>query len=106
MPHRNASMEARALLNLIAASSFQTKCDRQGRIRLKDVLLQRAKILTNSEREVHVVVVGYFDLIQVWSTTEWDNFQKKTKEIASSSFTKLINPEKGDLGKNFDDDLK
>jgi len=67
-----ANEKAQIFLRYIAARSEVLEWDVQGRIRIKDELLARAKIRDE------VVLVGHVDHFEIWCPEEW---QKKQSEF-------------------------
>lgn len=67
-----ANQKAQLFLRYIAANSEVLEWDVQGRIRIKDDLLARAKIRDE------VVLVGHVDHFEIWCPEEW---QKKQAEF-------------------------
>jgi len=67
-----ANQKAQIFLRYIAANSEVLEWDVQGRIRVKDDLLARAKVRDE------VVLVGHVDHFEIWCPEEW---QKKQGEF-------------------------
>ncbi|MCA1808956.1 MAG: division/cell wall cluster transcriptional repressor MraZ, partial [Lentisphaerae bacterium] len=60
-----ADRRARTLARVLAASSELLEWDSQGRIRVKDELLQKAEIVEQAE------MVGAFDHFEIWNPAAW-----------------------------------
>lgn len=74
-----ASLRARRVMLLIAATSAQVKVDRQGRLRLPDSLMSKAGIDRPQDREekTEVVIAGNFEDLRIWAASRWEAFCKE-----------------------------
>jgi len=66
---------SRRFLMYLAATSAGVKCDRQGRVRVPDGLLQKAGIERAKGARSEVVLSGNFDDIRIWSPERWAAFE-------------------------------
>ncbi|MFT5059501.1 MAG: division/cell wall cluster transcriptional repressor MraZ [Planctomycetota bacterium] len=70
------SLRHRRVMMLVAATSAQVKIDKQGRLRIPDSMMAKAKIErpTDKSDKSEVVIVGHFDDLCLWASEQWSNF--------------------------------
>jgi transcriptional regulator MraZ len=69
-----ASLRDRRTLLFLAANSAPVRCDKQGRIRIPDSLLEHAGIDRTQQGRKELVIVGNFDDLRVWHPDRWNAF--------------------------------
>ncbi len=69
----------RTTLLTVAAFSAPVKCDKQGRIRVPDALLNLAGIDRGKADTREVILVGGFQEIRLWSPGSWAEFSREAR---------------------------
>ncbi len=83
-------LRRRRVVTLLAANSARVKCDRQGRVRVPDVLLAKASIERGSAEKREVVVVGDLEDVQIWHPERWDGFERTAKSSFGEDVDHLL----------------
>ena len=68
------STRNRRTLLILAAHSAPVRCDKQGRVRIPDPLLERAGIDRHQKGRKDLVLVGNFSDLRVWNLARWRAF--------------------------------
>ena len=71
-----AGMRADRTLLFLAANSSPVRCDKLGRVRIPDNLLQLADLDRNQPGRKELVLVGNFDDLRVWAPSRWHEFRE------------------------------
>ena len=82
--------QARATLLTIAAHSAPVKCDRQGRIRVPDALLNLVGVDRRAPASREVVLVGGFEEIRLWSPSNWETFAEGARAELGVGLDRLL----------------
>ncbi len=82
-----SQQNSRAFARLMLAGAMDVSLDKQGRISIPEYLRQYAGMKKN------VVVAGLYNRLELWDTSAWNAYKKKT-ESASSKIAEQL----GELG--------
>jgi len=69
-----ASTRNRRTLLFLAANSAPVRCDKQGRVRIPDPLLECAGMNRLQKGRKDLILVGNFSDVRVWSPERWQTF--------------------------------
>ena len=72
-----ASLRDRRTLLFLAANSAPVRCDKQGRVRIPDSLLQHAGIDRTKSGRKELVIVGNFEELRVFESERWGVFGRE-----------------------------
>jgi division/cell wall cluster transcriptional repressor MraZ len=84
------SARARQSLLLFAAYSSSVRCDKSGRVRVPDALLELVGIDRKAEDRREVVLVGNFEDVRLWSKEGWQAFRDAAREEFAAGIEELI----------------
>ena len=84
------SARARQSLLLFAAYSSSVRCDKSGRVRVPDALLELVGIDRKAEDRREVVLVGNFEDVRLWSKEGWQAFRDAAREDFAAGIEELI----------------
>ena len=90
--------EGRATLLTIAAHSAPVKCDRQGRVRVPDALLELVGLDRRDPAAREVVVVGGFEDIRIWSPGDWGRFADRARSELGAGLDRLLGASEAPAG--------
>lgn len=83
----------RTTLLTVAAFSGPVKCDKQGRIRVPDALLNLAGIDRGNADAREVILVGGFQEVRLWSPGGWTEFALEARKGLGQGLDALLAPE-------------
>ena len=75
---------------ILAANSARCRLDRQGRLRVADVLLQKAGLDRAVEASREVVIVGNYDDLRLWSPAVWEDYERSARASWSEDLAVLL----------------
>ena len=85
-----ASLRDRRTLLFLAARSAPVRCDKQGRVRIPDPLLEHAGIDRTQSGRKELVIVGNFDDLRVWHPDRWHAFGEEALADFGSGVDALL----------------
>lgn len=83
----------RRTLLTVAAHSAPAKCDKQGRVRVSDVLLGVLGLDRSKVDARDVVLTGAFHEIRLWSLAGWERFSASARKTLEADLDDLFNPQ-------------
>ena len=75
---------------ILAANSARSRLDRQGRLRVPDVLLQKAGLDRAVEASREVVIVGNYDDLRLWSPAVWEDYERSARASWAEDLAVLL----------------
>ena len=82
----------RRTLLTVAAHSAPVKCDKQGRVRVADMLLHVLGLDRSKANAREVVLAGAFHEIRLWSAAGWEKFSSSARESLGADLDELVAP--------------
>jgi len=85
-----ATQRERRTLLFLAAHSSAVRCDKTGRVRIPDALLDSIGVDRATPERREVVLVGGFSEIRVWSPAGWAGFGVATRDEFGAGLDALL----------------
>lgn len=75
---------------ILTANSARSRLDKQGRLRIPDVLLQKAGLDRAQEEQRDVIIVGNYDDLRLWSPTVWEAYEREARSTWAEDLAALL----------------